>query len=176
MGAQKMQVISFAQSSLNFNSLARMVQGFSMSPADWTRIQWLELTLRGWVQELQLARQGSSKQHAGSDDDGGPVFGSTKFQLDFLTRPSILGDIGLDFGKVKFPERVKPTDELFICAYPHFNVQGEALGELCSLGKHVYEVHANAHFILLDQVKPVFNLLNLFLTSSVHFEGWSQML
>ncbi|KAK9844343.1 hypothetical protein WJX74_001039 [Apatococcus lobatus] len=73
--------------------------------------------------ELQLARQGSSRQHAGSEDDDGPVFGSTKFQLDFLTRPSILGDIGLDFGKVKFPERVKPTDELFICAYPHFNVQ-----------------------------------------------------
>ena len=99
----------------------------------------------GWVQELQLARQGSSKQHGGSEDDGGPVFGSTKFQLDFLTRPSILGDIGLDFGKVKFAERVKPSDELFICAYPHFNVQGEALGEPCSLGKAC--VHADAQFV-----------------------------
>ena len=74
-----------------------------------------------------MARSGSSKQQGGSDGDDGPVFGSTKFQLDFLTRPSIFGDIGLDFGKVKFPERVKPSDQLFICAYPHFNVQGDTI-------------------------------------------------
>lgn len=89
------------------------------------------------MQELQLAKRGSSKQHS-SDGDDGPVFGTTKFQLDFLTRPSILGDIGLDFGKVRFPERVKPTDELFICAYPHFNVQGEHI-YLC-LGHSVCKV------------------------------------
>eukprot|EP01018_Ginkgo_biloba_P007669 Gb_05902 [translate_table: standard] len=43
------------------------------------------------------------------------------FKLDYLTTPSLLEDFG--FGKkVKMVDRVQPTDEMFLVAYPYFNV------------------------------------------------------
>ncbi|GBG74443.1 hypothetical protein CBR_g18855 [Chara braunii] len=49
------------------------------------------------------------------------VFGGTPFQLDYLTKPSSLEDIGLG-QKLKMADRVKATDRVFVAAYPHFNV------------------------------------------------------
>jgi hypothetical protein len=51
-----------------------------------------------------------------------PVWaGKTAFQLDYLTKPSGLLDIGLDISGFNPVERVKKTDSLLIAAYPHFD-------------------------------------------------------
>ena len=39
-------------------------------------------------------------------------------QLDYLTTPSGLLDIGIDFNKVDVASRCKASDELYIIAYP----------------------------------------------------------
>lgn len=49
------------------------------------------------------------------------VFGGVSFKLDYLTKPSFFEDFGF-VEKVKMTDRVKPEDELFIVAYPYFNV------------------------------------------------------
>ncbi|XP_060207749.1 protein LPA3 [Lycium barbarum] len=49
------------------------------------------------------------------------VFGGASFKLDYLTKPSFFEDFGFT-EKVKMVDRVKPEDELFIVAYPYFNV------------------------------------------------------
>ncbi|KAL9246984.1 hypothetical protein vseg_020460 [Gypsophila vaccaria] len=49
------------------------------------------------------------------------TFEGVSFKLDYLTKPSFLSDFG--FGtKVKMADRVRPEDELFLVAYPYFNV------------------------------------------------------
>lgn len=51
------------------------------------------------------------------------LFGGASFKLDYLTKPSFFEDFG--FGaKVKMVDRVKAEDELFVVAYPYFNVNG----------------------------------------------------
>ncbi|KAK9267052.1 hypothetical protein L1049_003600 [Liquidambar formosana] len=49
------------------------------------------------------------------------VFGGASFKLDYLTKPSFFEDFGF-VSKVKMADRVKPEDELFLVAYPYFNV------------------------------------------------------
>ncbi|XP_021903095.1 protein LOW PSII ACCUMULATION 3, chloroplastic isoform X1 [Carica papaya] len=49
------------------------------------------------------------------------AFEGTSFKLDYLTKPSFFEDFGL-FEKVKMADQVKPEDELFLVAYPYFNV------------------------------------------------------
>ncbi|XP_010278867.1 PREDICTED: protein LOW PSII ACCUMULATION 3, chloroplastic isoform X1 [Nelumbo nucifera] len=49
------------------------------------------------------------------------VFGGALFKLDYLTKPSFFQDFGF-VSKVKMADRVKPEDELFMVAYPYFNV------------------------------------------------------
>lgn len=49
------------------------------------------------------------------------VFEGTYFKLDYLTKPSGLEDIGFS-KKVRMVDRVKPTDEMIVVAYPYFNV------------------------------------------------------
>ncbi|KAL3691118.1 hypothetical protein R1sor_004769 [Riccia sorocarpa] len=49
------------------------------------------------------------------------VFAGTPFKLDYLTKPSGLNDLGLG-KKEKMADHVLPTDEVFVCAYPYFNV------------------------------------------------------
>ncbi|KAH0645652.1 hypothetical protein KY285_033694 [Solanum tuberosum] len=49
------------------------------------------------------------------------IFGGASFKLDYLTKPSFFEDFGFT-EKVKMADRVKPEDELFIVAYPYFNV------------------------------------------------------
>lgn len=49
------------------------------------------------------------------------TFGGASFKLDYLTKPSFFEDFGF-ITKVKMADRVKPEDELFLVAYPYFNV------------------------------------------------------
>ncbi|XP_021833166.1 protein LOW PSII ACCUMULATION 3, chloroplastic [Prunus avium] len=49
------------------------------------------------------------------------VFEGASFKLDYLTKPSFFEDFGF-VEKVKMKDRVKPEDELFLAAYPYFNV------------------------------------------------------
>lgn len=51
------------------------------------------------------------------------TFGGASFKLDYLTKPSFFEDFGF-ITKVKMADRVKPEDELFVVAYPYFNVNG----------------------------------------------------
>ncbi|GAQ79140.1 hypothetical protein KFL_000250170 [Klebsormidium nitens] len=51
----------------------------------------------------------------------GGTFEGTPFKIDFLTSPSGLSDIGWE-KKVKMTDRVQPSDEIFVVAYPYFNV------------------------------------------------------
>lgn len=48
-------------------------------------------------------------------------FEGTSLKLDYLTTPSLFEDFGF-VSKVKMVDRVKPDDELFLVAYPYFNV------------------------------------------------------
>ncbi|KAF3795947.1 hypothetical protein EJ110_NYTH04192 [Nymphaea thermarum] len=49
------------------------------------------------------------------------VFQGSMFKLDYLTKPSLFEDFG--FGsKIKMTDRVKPEDQIFLVAYPYFNV------------------------------------------------------
>ncbi|KAK2373700.1 hypothetical protein QL285_074718 [Trifolium repens] len=49
------------------------------------------------------------------------VFSGASFKLDYLTKPSFFEDFGF-VEKVKMSDRVKEGDELFVVAYPYFNV------------------------------------------------------
>ncbi|KAK1286625.1 hypothetical protein QJS10_CPB20g01102 [Acorus calamus] len=49
------------------------------------------------------------------------TFGGSSLKLDYLTKPSLFEDFGF-VTKVKMADRVKPDDELFLVAYPYFNV------------------------------------------------------
>ena len=51
------------------------------------------------------------------------VFEGTFFKLDYLTKPSGLGDLGFT-EKLAMADRLKPTDEMVVVAYPYFNVNG----------------------------------------------------
>ncbi|KAG0454358.1 hypothetical protein HPP92_025662 [Vanilla planifolia] len=49
------------------------------------------------------------------------VFQGALFKLDYLTKPSIFEDFGI-VSRVNVSDRVKPDDELFLIAYPYYNV------------------------------------------------------
>ncbi|KAJ3684680.1 hypothetical protein LUZ61_013844 [Rhynchospora tenuis] len=49
------------------------------------------------------------------------AFEGSSLKLDYLTKPSLFEDFGFTT-KVKMADRVKPEDELFLVAYPYFNV------------------------------------------------------
>lgn len=51
------------------------------------------------------------------------VFGGASYKLDYLTKPSLFEDFGF-VTKVKMADRVQQDDELFVVAYPYFNVNG----------------------------------------------------
>jgi hypothetical protein len=53
------------------------------------------------------------------------VFSGASFKLDYLTKPSFFEDFGF-VEKVKMSDRVKEGDELFVVAYPYFNVNGRS--------------------------------------------------
>lgn len=52
------------------------------------------------------------------------LFEGVSFKLDYLTKPSLFQDFGF-VNKVKMADRVQPNDEIFIAAYPYFNVNGK---------------------------------------------------
>ncbi|KAI4312954.1 hypothetical protein MLD38_037738 [Melastoma candidum] len=49
------------------------------------------------------------------------TFEGAPFKLDYLTKPSFFEDFGFST-KVKMADRVKPEDDMFVVAYPYFNV------------------------------------------------------
>lgn len=51
------------------------------------------------------------------------AFEGSSLKLDYLTKPSFFEDFGF-VEKVKMADRVKREDELFLVAYPYFNVNG----------------------------------------------------
>lgn len=51
------------------------------------------------------------------------AFGGSSLKLDYLTKPSFFQDFGFET-KVKMVDRVNADDELFLVAYPYFNVNG----------------------------------------------------
>lgn len=60
------------------------------------------------------------------------AFSGASFKLDYLTKPSFFQDFGF-VEKVKMSDRVKAEDELFVVAYPYFNVNGRSKLSLLSL-------------------------------------------
>ena len=60
---------------------------------------------------------------SGSTWETEPSFAGSPFQLDFLTQPTPLLELGIDTGK-SVCTRVQSGDQLFIAAYPSFNVNG----------------------------------------------------
>lgn len=86
-------------------------------------------------QEMEVAKTGK-----GIEEEGGAIFDVTKFQLDYLTTPSGFLDIGIDFGKTDITTRVRSTDELFIIAYPHFNVNGAVPYQALRISLHLIAV------------------------------------
>ena len=102
------------------------------------------------VQEMEVAKTGK-----GIEEEGGAVFDVTKFQLDYLTTPSGLLDIGIDLTKVDITTRTRPADELYIIAYPHFNVNGKSAAKcIMSLAQaDSPQMHLKAHDIALKHFK-----------------------
>uniref|UniRef100_A0A0D9VBR3 DUF1995 domain-containing protein n=1 Tax=Leersia perrieri TaxID=77586 RepID=A0A0D9VBR3_9ORYZ len=49
------------------------------------------------------------------------AFEGCSLKLDYLTKPSLFEDFGFTT-KVKMSDRVRPEDEIFLVAYPYFNV------------------------------------------------------
>uniref|UniRef100_A0A0E0JV30 DUF1995 domain-containing protein n=1 Tax=Oryza punctata TaxID=4537 RepID=A0A0E0JV30_ORYPU len=49
------------------------------------------------------------------------AFEGCSLKLDYLTKPSLFEDFGFTT-KVKMADRVRPEDEIFLVAYPYFNV------------------------------------------------------
>lgn len=72
-------------------------------------------------QELKVARFGKSKDPNAGSWDIEAVWDNTKFQLDYLTKPSGLLDIGLDLSRYDPSIKVKDSDDLIIIAYPNFD-------------------------------------------------------
>ena len=78
------------------------------------------------VQEMWFA--------SGRGEDKEAVFAQTAFQLDYLTKPSFLHDIGLGaFDRIDPAQNVTAEDEAFIVAYPYFNVGGTLLTQHCTI-------------------------------------------
>lgn len=73
-----------------------------------------------------MAQQGLSEDPNTGRVGMDPIFESTAFQLDYLTEPTGLLDLGIDLKKVKTAERIRDSDTAFVMAYPHFNVNGAA--------------------------------------------------
>jgi hypothetical protein len=77
---------------------------------------------------MMVAKDGRGMDPAAGSGGVEAYFNQTKFRLDYLTRPSIFLDMGLDINKFDPTQRVSASDELFIIAYPHFNVNGKLSG------------------------------------------------
>eukprot|EP00884_Botryococcus_braunii_P020999 jgi/Botrbrau1/7583/Bobra.0159s0032.1 len=72
--------------------------------------------------EMIVAREGRGMDPGAGSSGIDPVFDNTKFKLDYLTRPSVFLDMGLDLNKFNPTQRTSASDQLFVIAYPHFNV------------------------------------------------------
>lgn len=83
------------------------------------------------IGEFNIAKYGKSKDPNAGSWDIEAVWDQTSIQLDYLTKPSGLLDIGIDLSKFDPAARVKSTDELLIMAYPSFDPREmEAVGKV----------------------------------------------
>uniref|UniRef100_A0A7S0MRW1 DUF1995 domain-containing protein n=1 Tax=Pyramimonas obovata TaxID=1411642 RepID=A0A7S0MRW1_9CHLO len=74
------------------------------------------------AKELQVATTPASGINmSGGKWETSPTFVDSAFQLDFLTKPTALLELGIDLS-AKVQDRIRPEDEIFIAAYPSFNV------------------------------------------------------
>ena len=73
------------------------------------------------ISEMNVAKNGKSKDPSAGSWDIDAIWDQTSFQLDYLTKPSGLLDIGIDLSNFNPAARVKSTDELLIMAYPSFD-------------------------------------------------------
>lgn len=113
-----------AEFNASLNHLRTFCQVFQQQAAK-TRILFPDES------ELRVAVQGKSMDPNSGSAALEPVFDQTNFQLSALTNPNFLSDAGIIIGQPKVLEQIQRSDELYICAYPHFNV-GEiiAIAEL----------------------------------------------
>ena len=72
-------------------------------------------------EEMVMAKRGKTKDPNAGSWDIDAVWDSTAFQLDYLSEPNFLLDIGIDLQKFNPADRVSASDELLIMAYPHFD-------------------------------------------------------
>ncbi|KAG7015785.1 hypothetical protein SDJN02_23423, partial [Cucurbita argyrosperma subsp. argyrosperma] len=99
------------------------------------------------------------------------AFEGASFKLDYLTKPSFFEDFGF-VEKVKMADRVKPEDELFLVAYPYFNVNEMLVVE--ELYKEAVANTARKLIIFngeLDRIRSGCILLSSFLLSN---EEWAR--
>lgn len=75
------------------------------------------------------------------------VFEGASFKLDYLTKPSFFEDFGFA-EKVKMTDRVKPEDELFLVAYPYFNVTGSLRFHL-KISFHSVNLYIDVNFLFV---------------------------
>lgn len=72
-------------------------------------------------EELRVAKQGKRMDPNAGAWDIDAIWEQTAFALDFLTQPSGLLDLGINFNRFDPSTSVQPSDELIIAAYPHFD-------------------------------------------------------
>lgn len=72
-------------------------------------------------QELAVAQYGKTLDPNAGSWNIDAVWENTKFQLNYLTEPSGLLDIGLDLSKYNPAQKVQDTDTAVIVAYPSFD-------------------------------------------------------
>lgn len=83
------------------------------------------------ISELKLAQYGKKKDPDADSWEVDAVWDQTSFQLDYLTKPSGLLDIGIDLSNNDPASRVHPTDEVLIMAYPSFDPREmDAVGKI----------------------------------------------
>jgi hypothetical protein len=73
---------------------------------------------------MMLAKTGRSAQAGRGLAAIEASFEQTSFQLDYLTEPTALSEIGLDVKKVDVVKRAQGSDEAYVIAYPYYNVNG----------------------------------------------------
>jgi len=88
--------------------------------------------------ELRVAREGKEMDPAAGSAKLDPIFDQSNFRLDYLTNPNFLSDAGINIGQPDVLERIEDSDDLYICAYPSFNVN-----EMLAVAR-LYEMSAAA--------------------------------
>lgn len=104
-----------AEMSASLGFLRSFCQPFQQQ-ADTTRIFFPD------AKEMRVAKEGKALDPAAGSPELQPTFGQSNFKLDYLTDPNPLSDIGIVIGQPDVLDRIRESDQLYIVAYPYFNV------------------------------------------------------